>query len=71
MARKRKSIHELIRSLREAANLSQRDLALKLKVDETAVSHWETGKSAPKRARLAQVAKALGVSTDDLLEGWA
>ena len=59
-------LHRRIRSLREAAGLTQETLAAFCSVDKTAVSHWETGKSAPRASRIGLVAKALGVSISEL-----
>lgn len=73
MAKKRtkkpaRPIHQRIKTLRTEAGLSQRALAAKCGVDETAVSHWENGASAPNGNRLALVADALGVSVGELFE---
>ncbi len=46
--------------------MSQSQLAERLGIDETAISHWENGTSSPKGARLPDVAKALGVTIDEL-----
>lgn len=64
--KKLRPIHRNIATLREAAKLSQSQLAAKCKVDETSVSHWEHGRSAPRGSRLESVAKALGVTVPDL-----
>lgn len=52
----------LLRTLREAAHLSQSDLADRAGIGRQAVGHWETGRTtrlSPGTARL--VAEALGV----------
>jgi transcriptional regulator with XRE-family HTH domain len=64
--KKLRPIHRNIAALREALGLSQSALAAKLRVDETAVSHWEHGRSAPRGSRLERVASALGVTVPDL-----
>lgn len=46
--------------------MSQSELAKLCGVDETAVSHWENGHSAPTGSRLPVVADALGVTIDAL-----
>jgi transcriptional regulator with XRE-family HTH domain len=61
-----RAIHRNIRALREAADLSQSELAALLDIDETAVSHWETGRASPRGKRLDDVANALEVSVSDL-----
>lgn len=63
---KKRAIHARIAALRAEAGLSQSELAKICGVDETAVSHWENGASAPKGSRLPAVAKALGVTIDEL-----
>lgn len=60
-------IHANIARLRSECGLSQSELAKKLDIDETAVSHWENGHSAPRRKRLPEVAAILGVSLGELL----
>jgi ribosome-binding protein aMBF1 (putative translation factor) len=62
-------IHACIAKLRVANKLTQKALADILDVDKTAVSHWEMGISRPDQSRLPAVAKALGVSVDELLNG--
>ncbi len=64
--KKRRAIHDRIATLRKEAKLTQEDLAKKCGVDETAVSHWENGHSAPTGSRLPAVAAALGVTIDEL-----
>jgi len=61
-----RAIHARIAQLRAEAGLSQEQLAEKLGVDKTAISHWEQGKAAPRMSRIAEVAEALGVSIDAL-----
>lgn len=62
-------IHGRIAELRERKSWSQEDLAAKLGVDKTAVSHWETGFARPDMGRLPAIAAALGVSVDQLIRG--
>lgn len=75
MSRKKKRrrlngpIHDRITKLREACDLSQEQLADAVGVDKTAVSHWENRIARPDQSRLPLVAKALGVSVDELLLG--
>lgn len=64
--RKKDPIHANIARLRQEKGLSQSELARMLKIDETAVSHWEQGKSAPKRSRIVKVAEILGVTLGEL-----
>jgi len=41
-----------LRSLREAAGLSQQQLADALGVTRAAISHWETGTRSPRRGEM-------------------
>ena len=56
-----------IRSAREAAGLTQEELAGKLGVTQTAVSYWESGKRDLGVADLERIAFALGVRAWTLL----
>ena len=56
-----------IKRAREAAGLSQNDLAKSLGVTPGAVSQWETGYSGPKRGLLDSLAKALNLPLTELL----
>lgn len=62
-------IHERIAFLRDKAKLSQLELAEMVGVDKSAVSHWENRLSRPDISRLALVAKALGVTVEQLIRG--
>jgi transcriptional regulator with XRE-family HTH domain len=64
--RPKRAIHANIARLRTDRGLSQSELAKACGVDETAVSHWETGHSAPKGSRLPIVAEVLGTTIDEL-----
>lgn len=54
---------------RKALSLSQKQLAEMLNVTDKAVSKWETGRSAPDIALLEPLAKELGVSVVEILQG--
>ena len=58
------SIGENIRRAR--GQVTQADLAEKLKVDVSTISRWETGKNTPSGNMLARIALALGTSTEFL-----
>lgn len=60
---------ELIRVLRKEKNMTQKDIADLLHITDKAVSKWERGLSAPDIALLEPLAKALGVSIIELIEG--
>lgn len=59
----------IIREYREAKKMTQAELAQKLMVSDKAVSKWETGKSYPDITLIEPLAKALGLSTIELLSG--
>lgn len=72
------TIHARIRQRREELQLSQDRLAEALGVKRQTVQQWETEpgpagskvlSTAPKRTRLAEVAKALGVTEEWLMTG--
>ena len=48
------------RALREAAGLTQRELADTIGVDRTAITHWESGRRNPDGKRLDAYLEALG-----------
>lgn len=51
-----------------AKGMTQKELAEKLHVNQSAVALWERGDCGPKRTRLAEVAEALGCSVEELLK---
>ena len=64
-----KKMANFILKMRKARNLTQKDLAGKLGVTDKAVSKWERAVSSPDISLLIPLAKALGVSTGELLSG--
>ena len=58
-----------IKSLREARNLTQAELADKIGVSSKTVSKWETAKGLPDITLLQPLASALGVSVIELMNG--
>ena len=58
-----------IKSLREAKQLTQAELANQLGISDKAVSKWETGKGLPDISLLQPLAAALGVSLIELMNG--
>lgn len=58
-----------IKRLREARKLTQAQLADKLGVSDKAVSKWETGKGLPDISLVETLAKSLGVSVLELMNG--
>ena len=55
--------------LRKELGLTQKELAGKLNVTDKAVSKWETGKGFPDVKLLEPLARALGVSLVELMQG--
>jgi transcriptional regulator with XRE-family HTH domain len=65
MAAKTNASH--LRSLREAAGISQRELARQIGQDQSNVRYWETTGKIPRSDVLMPMAKALGVTVEELL----
>jgi transcriptional regulator with XRE-family HTH domain len=63
------TIGERIAALRKKANLTQDALAKHLGISPQAVSKWEHNQSCPDILLLPELAKILGVTTDELLGG--
>ncbi len=55
-----------IREWREAAGISQHELARRLGISPPAVANWETLKANPTADKLPALKRALGCSVDDL-----
>lgn len=55
-----------IRENRERVGLTQRELGLRMGVDCSTVTKWETEVSLPKARQLPLLAEVLGVSIGDL-----
>lgn len=56
-------------TMRKEKNLTQKELAQSLDVTDKAISKWERGLSCPDISLLIPLAKALDVSTSELLNG--
>lgn len=54
-------------SARERAGFTQRQVADKLGIDQSAVSLWETGKTAPRASILVKLSALYCCSIDELL----
>lgn len=61
------SLGERITKLREAAGISQQELAERLDVTRQTVAHWESGQSTPSSAKVVKMADLFDVTTDYLL----
>lgn len=60
-------LNEKILYYRKAAKLSQEELAERVGVSRQAVSKWERGDATPEVEKLLLLARAFGVTTDELL----
>lgn len=58
-----------IKTLREQRRMTQTELAEQIGVSNKAVSKWETGKGLPDLSLLQPLARALGVSVIELMNG--
>jgi transcriptional regulator with XRE-family HTH domain len=56
-----------LRELREAAGISQRELARQVGQDQSNIRYWETSGNLPRSDVLLPMAKALGVTVEELL----
>ena len=57
-----------IRHYRELAGMTQSELAQLLRINQKAVSQWETGETIPRADKLPQLARILGCTINDLFE---
>jgi transcriptional regulator with XRE-family HTH domain len=64
-----KKTGEFIAQLRKEKRITQSELADLIGVTNKAVSRWETGEGFPEISFLPQLAKILGVTTDEILNG--
>lgn len=58
-----------IREARQAAGLTQAELAELVGVSRSAVAQWETGRTGQVGTNLTRIAEVLGVAAGHLLEG--
>lgn len=58
-----------IRQYREKKELSQKQLAEKLGVNQNTVSQWETGRSSPPVDKLIIMSDLFGCTIDELVRG--
>jgi len=63
------TIGSRISKLRKGKNMTQEELSSLMGVSSQAVSKWENDVSCPDISLLPQLAKVLGVTTDELLTG--
>lgn len=53
---------------RKKAKMTQSELAKRLKVNQTAISQWEAGRTLPRTELLPSIAEALGCTINDLFK---
>ena len=58
---------ENLRRLREAAGLTQTELAARVGVKQCSLSAWEIGTAAPSLPNMVRLAEALDTSLDELV----
>ena len=56
-----------LKIFREQNGLKQKELALKMGVEQNTISQWESGERLPRADKPPQLAKILGCSVDELL----
>lgn len=61
-------IHISIRTQRRAKGWTQKELAEKLNVDQSAVTLWEKGKNGVRMQSLVEMARLFECTVDDLLK---
>ncbi len=57
-----------IKSAREKAGMTQKQVASALHVNQSAVAHWETNRTQPTAAKLAILAELFNCTVDELLD---
>lgn len=63
-----KKLGENLKKIRTSKNITQTEFAEKLGVDKSFVSNIENGKTNPTLSTISNLAKALNVSTTELLK---
>lgn len=62
-----KSMPNRISQLLSEKNMSQKELAQRCEITESAISRYVSGDRVPRGVNLKKIANALGTTTDDLL----
>lgn len=63
------SVGKVIAELRTERDLTQAQLANKVGVSQSYLARWESGKVLPRPRALKQIARALDVDAEELVEG--
>ncbi|MGG0716056.1 helix-turn-helix transcriptional regulator [Robertmurraya massiliosenegalensis] len=64
------SIGDNIKLYRERANMSQEELAVKIRVGTTRIEKYETGQHIPTRETLLKISTVLDVPAAELLQNY-
>ena len=62
-----KEIGKFIAELRKEKNMTQQDLANKMKITDRAISHWENGRSMPDAGIMLELCRVLDINVNELL----
>ena len=62
------SFAENFRNARTQANLTQQQVADVLKLDRTAIAHYEMGDSTPSLKNISKICKLFNVSVEELIK---
>ena len=65
------TLGEQIKTKREAALITQEELAEAVGIDRSLIARYETGMRIPPLMHAAEIAKVLGTTVDELLRGRA
>lgn len=60
-------LNKRIKALRESANLTQAQLAVILKVSQSAIGNWESGHRTPDAEMLLKIARFFNITVDYLM----
>lgn len=60
-------LKDILKSMREERNLTQKELSKILKVSQQTIGSWETGRTEPNNATLKKIAEFFNVSVDYIL----
>ena len=58
-----------IEKFRREAKMTQAELAVRLGVQQSAISHWEKGDNLPETRNLLKMSEIFGCTMDELLKG--
>lgn len=64
-----KGVGARIHALRLTRGLSQEELADLVGVDQSTISHWESGHHSPDVLQIMRLLEVLGANTSDILPG--